>query len=122
MNAQANLIASTEPTWLTELRNQCAKLGRKQVASDIGYSPTAISQALNDKYPGDLGKLERAVRGAYLGETVLCPVLGELEVQKCLKHQRNRQPAVNPTRVAMARACHSGNCPNSDKYKEQNHG
>jgi len=121
MNAPASLIATGEPIWITELRDQCVKLGRKQVANEIGYSVTAISQVLNGKYPGDLGRVEQSVRGAYMGATVLCPVLGELEKQKCFKHQRNKQ-AVNPMRVQLYRACNSGDCPNSDKYKEQNHG
>lgn len=114
-----NSIA-VEPSWITELRQQCQAIGRKKVAERIGFSVTVISQVLNQKYPGDIEKVERAVRGAYMGDTVMCPVMGELQTQKCISHQKTKVgEAVNPMRVQLYRACNSGQCPHSDKYKEQ---
>ncbi|PHS66344.1 MAG: transcriptional regulator [Thalassobium sp.] len=112
------LIDVSEPRWLTELRRQCMATSQRKVAAELGVSTAMISQALKDKYPGDISKLERAVRGAYLGDTVSCPVLGELETNKCLRYQREKLSAVNPMRVQLFRAC-NGFCENSEKNREK---
>ena len=112
------LIDVTEPRWLLELRRQSELTSQRSVADLLGVSATMISQALNGKYPGDISKLERAVRGAFLGDTVSCPVLGELETNKCLRYQREKLSAVNPMRVQLFRAC-NGNCVNSEKNREK---
>lgn len=119
-NNEIKMIDTNEPRWLTELRIQCEKTSQRQVAEKLSVSTAMISQALKGKYPGDVEKLQRAVRGAYLGETVNCPVLGELETNKCLAYQREKLSAVNPLRVQLYRSC-NGNCPNSEKNREKSH-
>ncbi len=94
-----------EPKWLTVLREQKMTKSLKQIANDIGYSTGAISAVLSLKYKGDLGKFEQAVKGAYMGETVSCPVLGELERNKCLQYQRQGYSNSNPLRIKLFRAC-----------------
>ncbi|CAA0111514.1 Uncharacterised protein [BD1-7 clade bacterium] len=117
LNESIIAIETSEPRWLAVLRKQCEKRGQGKVATDLKISKTMISQALNKKYPGDLGKLEQRVRGAYLGDTVNCPILGELETNKCLNHQRQSFTAVNPIRVQLYRACNC-TCPHSQKNKD----
>lgn len=107
-----------EPRWLNELRSQCASLGRQKVSDITGYSRATLSQVLNNKYKGNLKEVEKAVRGAFLGETVMCPVLGELETNKCMSYQKEKRSAVNPLRVQLYRNC-NGNCPNSGKNQEK---
>lgn len=113
-----NTIHIDEPRWLKELRDRCAATSQRQVADLLRVSPAMINQALKGKYPGDISKLERAVRGAFLGDTVSCPVLGELETNKCLAYQREKLSAVNPMRVQLYRQC-NGSCEHSEKNREK---
>jgi len=106
------LATDAQPLWLTELRTQCVSKSQKAVGEEIGYSPAVVNQVLANKYRGDVSKVEAAVRGAYLGATVGCPVLGELAVNKCLGHQKAPFAATNPTRVKLFRACRNS-CPHS---------
>ncbi|MCY0966161.1 helix-turn-helix domain-containing protein [Parathalassolituus penaei] len=101
----AILLTTTEPRWLTELRHQCAARSQAQVARELEVSGALISQVLKGKYPGDLHRIEKLVRGQYLGDTVLCPVLGELELDNCQRYQRQAGATHNPLRVQLYRAC-----------------
>jgi hypothetical protein len=101
----AALIATDQPLWLDVLAQQCADSSQRAVATTLNVSPTMINQALKRVYPGDLAKLERAVRGAYMGATVNCPVLGELETHRCITNQKQKASSVNPTRVQLFRSC-----------------
>lgn len=105
------------PKWLIVLQEKCTLASQRQVAEHLGVSNAVISQALKQKYPGDISSLEKKVRGAFMGETVNCPVLGELDLNKCMQHQSEKMSAVNPLRVQLYRAC-NGKCENSQKKKE----
>ena len=102
-----------EPLWLTELRAQVRATSQRKVALEIGYSPSTISQVLTGKYPGDLTKVEAAVRGVYLGETLNCPVLGEIGTDRCLQERQKPYSNTSPVRVKLYRACRS--CPHNPK-------
>jgi len=111
----AHLIS--DPAWILALREQVAAKGQRAVAKEIGYSPAVVSQVLQRKYGengagGDLASVEKRVRGAYMGETVYCPVLGEIPSNQCLDHQRKPFAPINPMRVRLFRACRAG-CENS---------
>lgn len=94
-----------EQRWLTELRHQCTLTSQAKVAKALGVSGAMISLALKGKYTGDLSRLEKLVRGEYLGDTVTCPVLGELELDNCQRYQRDKITTHNPLRVQLYRAC-----------------
>lgn len=96
--------------WLDTLREQVAQNGQRRVAKVIGYSTAVVSQVLSGKYTGDWRKVEQKVRGAYLGDTVLCPVLDELAVNLCLEHQARPYRSTNRQAVMLYRACKG--CPN----------
>ncbi|CAA0097765.1 Uncharacterised protein [BD1-7 clade bacterium] len=118
MHNQNNItVDTTTPRWLNVLADKCKEHGQRKVAETLGISKTQISQAINNKYPGDMAKLETRVRGAYLGHTVGCPILGELETNKCLQYQKQTLNHVNPMRVQLFRAC-NGKCPHSQKNKD----
>jgi transcriptional regulator with XRE-family HTH domain len=99
--------------WIELLRSECQRAGQSQavVAKKIGYSKTVVSQVLNGKYPGDLDKVEMAVRGAYENFEVVCPELGGVRGDVCAKHQRNAPhwSGANIERRRMYIACRK--CP-----------
>ena len=112
------MIAITEPTWLTVLRSECRARTQAAVAEEIGYSPAVVNQVLQGKYKGDLVRVERAVRGAFMGETCHCPVMGEIPVNQCLTIQKQPFASTNPQRVRLYRACRAG-CVNSQIDRRQ---
>lgn len=101
-----------EPVWITTLREQSRAQTQARVAQEIGYSAAVVNQVLQGKYKGDVSRVERAVRGAYMGETVFCPVLGEIPANRCMEIQRQPFASTNPQRVRLYRACRAG-CENS---------
>lgn len=115
MNDVSNIISrESEPLWTQRLREECAKTSQAKVAKVIHYSSTAVNQVLKGKYPGDMQAFEKAVRGAYLGETINCPILGELETNICQHHKRQPYANTNSTRVALYRACNR-TCPHNNE-------
>ncbi|MGR6871215.1 hypothetical protein ACU6U9_02650 [Pseudomonas sp. HK3] len=96
-----------EDRWLQELRAQCQTTSQHKIAKILGYSPSVINQVLKGIYRGDIKKVEQKVRGAFLGETVGCPILGELERNKCIEHQNAKYSSVNRLAVQLYRKCPS---------------
>lgn len=103
--------AGSLPDWVLALAEYTDQHRLKGAAAKIGYSTTAVSNVLNNKYAlGDVARVEQAVRGALLGLTVECPVLGELSRTICLQWQAKPRAATSSLRAQMYRACHGG-CP-----------
>jgi hypothetical protein len=98
--------------WQKRLRAECERASQSRVAAQIGYSEGVVSAVLSGSYKGDLGAVQKAVEGAFMGATVDCPVLGDLAANKCLEHQRRPFAATNETRVRLWNACRAG-CPHS---------
>lgn len=109
-----------EPRWLSELRQRCRQTSQSAIAKEIGYSAAVINQVLKGTYKGDVKKVARAVRGAFLGETVNCPVLGELERHLCQQNARRPYASTNPTRVKLFKACRGCEHNQSGQEKEVN--
>lgn len=101
------------PDWISELARLCDRQGQRHAGISIGYSTATISQVLRKKYPGDMEKFEQAVRGALLRETVTCPVMGEIQKDRCLELQRRPIDRMrNGTLfIRTYHACRNG-CPN----------
>ncbi|MGX5776482.1 transcriptional regulator [Methylorubrum zatmanii] len=83
-----------------------------EAAKAIGYSPAVVSHLIANRYPGDLPTVMQKIRGALMGETVHCPVLGDLGRDQCLTEQRRPFAATNAARARVYRACRTG-CPHS---------
>lgn len=99
------------PDWVRALAEACERESQAKVARRIGYSPSVVTQVLGATYRGDLAAVEHAVRGAFLGSTVSCPVLGEIDTVECRKHQRRPYAATaNHLQVRLFKACRT--CPN----------
>jgi uncharacterized protein involved in cysteine biosynthesis len=100
------------PDWIGELASLADTESVTACARRIGYSPAVISQTIGNKYRGDLTKVEDKVRGALMGLTVSCPVLGSIGRHVCLDWQAKPRAITNSTRTRVYRACRSG-CPHS---------
>ena len=98
--------------WLEALRAEVNRTSQTQVAQRLGVSKTVISQVVNEKYPGDMHRIQQLVEGALLQRSVNCPILGEITSDICLQHQKRPFSASNPVRVRLHKACRSG-CPHS---------
>lgn len=110
--AKARLAWPDTPAWVERLAAEANRTSVTAVAKRIGYSVGAISQAIAAKYPGDIGKIETAVRGALMGETVICPVLDEIGRDWCLVQQGMPRTGASAIRERVYHACRSG-CPHS---------
>lgn len=103
------------PTMPDEVRELALYVDRNTgaaAAKAIGYSPAVVSNMLAARYPGDLDAVFAKIRGALMGEVVICPVLGEVGRHRCLSEQRMPFATSNSARARVYRACRSG-CPHS---------
>lgn len=112
MSARPGPIAKARAAWgeaipveVVALAEACEAETSRSVAKRLGYSDAVISHVLAAKYPGDMPKVLAKIRGAFLGETVLCPVLGEIGRDRCLTEQARPFAATNATRARLFHAC-----------------
>lgn len=98
------------PREVEVLAEACKAQTSRAVAKRLGYSDAVISHVLANKYPGDVAKVFATVRGALMGETVLCPILDEIGRDRCLREQATPFAATNSTRARLSHACKA--CPN----------
>lgn len=82
---------------------------QRLVGEQLNVSTAVISTLLKDKYAGNVATMEQRIRGQYMAETVVCPVLGNLSKRDCLDNQALPMAFTNPVRAALGRACKS--CP-----------
>ncbi len=101
------------PEWVRELAEYCDRKGSQRAAAEaIGYSVAVVCNVLRRQYGGDMAKVEIAVRGGIMRETVSCPVLGDITKNVCLKNQALPFAITNSQRIRIYRACRS-ECPHS---------
>lgn len=102
------------PAWVKRLAEECDAPGSSQnkVARAIRYSPAVVSSVLRGTYKGDSTAVERAVRGAFLGDTVYCPIDGEIGADRCNAQQRAPLCTGNTRAIQLYRACRAG-CPHA---------
>lgn len=104
-------FGGTPPDWIVALAEHLDRVGLETTAETIGYSGSAISTAVRNIYKGDVGRVEEKVRGALMGLTVHCQIIGELSRSACLDWQGKPKAATSAHRMLMYRACRN-NCPN----------
>jgi len=102
------------PDWIVTLAECCDAETQSAVAKRIGYSSTAVSLVLSNRYEkGDMVRFEGAVRGALMAETVICPAFGgAMGRDVCQNWQRRPFSTASANAVRMFQACRSG-CPHS---------
>jgi hypothetical protein len=93
------------------LRAQAQRTTSVQLAEQLGVSPSAVSQAMHDKYRGNVERFCARVRGLWGGDTVQCPVLGAINTKVCTDQQGKPLAFTNPLRVALSKACKA--CPHA---------
>lgn len=99
------------PEWTQELARRCEATSQNRVAEALNVSAAQISQALRNKYKGDMKKLRDRVEGKFMSQTIACPELGNLPLNEC-RDWRGRAASAgsaNMMRVKMFRACNR--CP-----------
>lgn len=111
-HARARAGWGTPPEWIVCLADACARTTQTAVADQLGVSGSMLSQALANRYPGDMASLEQRVRGALMGATVSCRVLGEIRADRCLTEQQARFSAASSIRIRLYHECRGG-CPHS---------
>ncbi len=100
------------PDWVVALAEACTSKTQGEVARLIGYSPSAVSATLANKYTGDVAEIAERTRGAFLGQHVICPRKGQMRRDVCMAWQAKPFAQSSSDRVAMFHACRSG-CPHS---------
>ena len=110
------------PAWVQVMADEASRTTASAVARRIGYSVSAVSAVLSGAYKGDLGAVEARVRGAYMGEIVECPVLGEIARDHCMEEQARKYVATSATRTKLFRACRGGCAHSRLTTKEAPHG
>jgi DNA-binding transcriptional ArsR family regulator len=87
------------------LHKKCEEIGQAEVARRLGYSPSAVNQALKDTYKGDLTNLLNRVEEVFGSTMVYCPVCGEITLGICARNRRLPFAAINPHRIKLYREC-----------------
>lgn len=95
------------PAEIVALALACRAETSRALARRLGYSDAVISHVLANKYPGDMAKVCAKIRGALMGETVMCPILDEIGRDRCLSEQAKPFAATNSTRARLFHACKS---------------
>jgi hypothetical protein len=123
-NMKTDFVAKAEsawgkrlPDWVRVLAEEANRTSGSRAAARIGLSGALVSNVIADKYPGDMARVEGIVRGALMGLTVECPVLGEIRRDQCLAEQRKPFSATSSVRSRLYRACRAG-CPHSHLNRE----
>ncbi|KQZ14336.1 transcriptional regulator [Mesorhizobium sp. Root554] len=108
MSDKAAAAWCTVPDWVAELAACADREGLRGAEKRVGYSASALSTVINNRYPGDVARVEEKVRGALMGATVTCPALGEIGRDACLDWQKKPFAATSSIRAAVYRACRAG--------------
>lgn len=87
------------------LQQMVEKLGLAEVAERIGYNKSAVCHVVKGSYKGNPARLLKAVEEKFSEEAVLCPVLGEIALYRCVEERNRPFAPTNPLRVRLARTC-----------------
>lgn len=96
------------PEWVEALAMEANRTTGAAAGRRIGYSGSVVTSVCKACYAGDIGAVEAKVRGALMGATLECPVLGEIGRDRCLDEQKKRHVATSAVRTALFHACRSG--------------
>ena len=109
------------PEWVGELATMADAEGLAGAGKRIAYAGSAVSAVLNNKYGGNLDAVEERVRWALMSATVDCPILGEIDRNRCLEEQQEPFRATSAFRAQLFHACRNG-CPNARPQKGASNG
>ena len=107
------------PDWVVVLAKASDRTSQAAVARLLGINSGYISYALRNEKPQYHQPVEYAVRGKLMAETIACPVLGEIDQSLCVRHRKNRVPAVLPEERQLRTTCPT--CIHNIHRKETDH-
>lgn len=114
--AKARASWGDPPDWVIALAGEANRTTLKAAADRIGYSAPVVSDVIGNKYRGAIDRVEERVRGALMGLTVDCPILGDIGRDRCLDEQKEPFRATSAMRARLWHACRGG-CPNAEASK-----
>lgn len=121
---RTDAMAKAEAAWgevmpeeVRALALACRADTARSVAKRLGYSDAVVSHVLANRYPGDIERVFAAIRGALMGETVVCPILDEIGRDRCLTEQKRPFAATNSIRARLYHACQT--CSNRQLRPDQ---
>ncbi len=100
------------PDWIEVLANEANRRTQRSAAGRLGYTGAVLSAVFAKKYKGNMANVEARTRGALMGLTVVCPVVGEISRDRCLDEQKMGLTGASSLRARIYRACRGG-CPQS---------
>ena len=93
------------PDWIVALACACDRTSQSAVARMLGMNSGYVSYALRNQRPQYHRPVEDAVRGKLMGETVECPVLGEVDQALCARHRKSRIRPIGPEQKRLRATC-----------------
>lgn len=78
--------------------------GNKKVADELCCTASLISQLCTGTYPSPR-KWHQLIIEKYCNETVPCPVIGDISIQRCKAERDRPYSMANPTRGELSRTC-----------------
>jgi hypothetical protein len=109
------------PDWVAELAVIADAEGLEGAGKRLGNTGSLVSGVINKKYGGNLVAVEERVRWALMSKTVDCPILGEIDRNRCLEEQQEPFRATSAFRAQLFHACRNG-CPNARPQKGTSNG
>lgn len=97
------------PDWVRALAEACDQSSLRKVAARLEVSPAIVSLAVGRKRE-ILDFIKGKVEAVLMITMVVCPVLGVMGKNECLREQAAEFTDANPLRIQLYRACRSG-CP-----------
>lgn len=120
MNGKTTFLNKAQTAWGERLPPEVRVLAEHAdsgtaaaTARRIGMSPATVSHLISAKAEKhDLAAIYERIRGALMGDTVACPMKGDMSRKVCLDWQGKSFASTSADRVRMFHACRSG-CPHS---------
>jgi len=78
--------------------------GSSKVAAELGCTPSLVSQLASGTYPSPR-KWTPIIMEKYSNETVDCPVVGAISLERCRIERERPYSMGNPTRGELSRTC-----------------
>jgi len=119
MSAAAKAFAAwgAQPDWVIALATACDRSSQASVAKMLGMNSGYVSYALRNEKPQYHQVVAEAVRGKLMGETIDCPVLGEIDQALCARHRKSRLRPIAPEQKRLRATCPT--CIHNTNRKEE---
>ncbi len=93
------------PSWVLALARACDRSTQMRAAEELGVPQSYVSWAIRGERFEYHARVETAVRARLMGETVECPILGELSLDRCRDLRRRTARPLGPVGKALREVC-----------------